>query len=119
MGAVSLLDRGPHTLMLQKRRPVDGPHGTTLQNVGKPVPVMGAFQPVSATETSNDGVIASVTRRFISRSFSGDVYSLLTDSRGAAWDVVGEPQVYDMSPRTSHVEVLLRRADGVGAVESG
>lgn len=107
---MSLLDRGPHQLSVQQRQ-IDrsSPHGLKYTPIGSPVVVRGAFQPVSASESNVDGLVALTQRRWISRTWPGDIHSIATATDGSTWKVVGDPQHYAMSPGTDHYEILLQK----------
>ncbi|MBF4603761.1 hypothetical protein [Curtobacterium sp. VKM Ac-2884] len=90
---MSLLDNGPHAVTVQPRRPQQTPHGVELVDDGAPVVVRGLFHRGTGLWTS--------------RSWTGDVNALVTDTDGEQWGLAAAPRQYDSSPATAHWEVSL------------
>jgi hypothetical protein len=103
---VSLLDRGPHTLVVTPKVEVTDRYGGTTYVDGDPVTVRGSVQPVSTEETEALGVQVDTTYRFIGRDWPGGIHSTVVWD-GRNWDQQGEARRYGMSPRTAHVDVIL------------
>lgn len=118
---MSLLDSRTHIAVVQNRVQVPGPHGSTLTNDGAPATVHGSLQPLSAAESADfDGSVAFTQKRFITRTWPGNMFSEVTVSRAprtefeqptpvGVFDCVGDPQHYDASPVTDHWEIVLKR----------
>lgn len=106
---MSLLDTGPHTVLVQQRVASENSRGQTVYtNVGDATPVRCSVQPLSASE-SGFGGLQAVTKRFIvSRTWPGDILSSITFD-GYDWDTVGDPQHLDMSPATDHWEIIIEK----------
>lgn len=103
---MSLLDRGPHTLVVTPKLKQTDPYGGTAIVDGAPVTVRGSVQPVSADESEALGVQAQTVYRFIGRSWPGGIRSTAVWN-GRTFDQQGEPKIYSMSRRTAHVDVIL------------
>lgn len=116
---MSLLDRGPHTLIVQRVKdqpdPVYG--GSTRVNDGPPVTVTGAMvQPLSSSESTDLGVRADTSYRVICRSWPGGIYSRVTwVDEGRPLFQRGEKTVYTVGRRTRHdTAVLVANSAEVG-----
>jgi hypothetical protein len=108
---VSLLDRGPHLLDIY-------PETTTTDDLGNvvvgpaptPVRVRMAVQPITSDEVDVVGQQTTTTYRAIARTAPLGAWALVRWIDQDMWcDVVGEPRLYGMSPRTAHVDAVLRR----------
>jgi len=107
---MGLRDTPRHTLLVQLREPVTGSAGQTeWRDAGSPVQVRGNLHPASTDEIAAFGVQTADLRRFHCLEWPGDSHSVITYD-GRPWDVVAPPQHFDMSPRTAHWEVLIRRS---------
>jgi hypothetical protein len=104
---VSLLDRGPHTLTVTPRTRTKDALGAAVWTPSTPVEARGAMQPVSATESTELGLTTETVYRFLGRTWPGDVHAEVSWN-GRPFEQVGEAKVHGMSPRTAHVEVILK-----------
>lgn len=106
---MSLLDRGPHTLLVQRMRTEEDPDygGTRKVPDGLPVTVTGAMvQPLTTTEASELGVRADTTLKVICRSWPGGIYSEVT-WQGRALFQRGETRRHSIGRRTQHDTAVL------------
>ena len=106
---MSLLDRGPHTLSVQRMTTATDPvyGGTTKLPDGPPVTVSGAMvQPLSAAEASDLGVRADTSFRVLCRTWPGGIYSRVTWS-GRDLFQRGETTSYTVGRRTRHDTAVL------------
>lgn len=112
---MSLLDRGPHTVVVTPKVEVPDRYGGTSYVDGDPVNVRGAMQPVSADESEGLGVQADTSYRFIGRDWPGGIHATAVWA-GRIFDQEGEARRYSMSARTTHVDVILtvRGTSGAG-----
>ncbi len=104
---MSLLDRGPHTVVVFPQVRTEDRYGSPVFTDGEPIPVRGAMQPSSADETEGAGTQASTQYTFIGRTWPGGVHSRAVWA-GRDFDQDGEARVYSMSARTAHVDVTLQ-----------
>lgn len=125
VGAVSLLDRGPHTVTVQTMvRSRDGLGSTlaegeqfTLAGVSvQPVEVSGAGVQ-SMEDGARSGTQVRTTYRVIARGpWPGGPHSRVRvdvgPMAGRWFDQSGEAREYVMSPRTSHVVVMMTVRNG-------
>lgn len=110
---MSLLDRNPHTVVVQPRQKEKTPRGTyEMTDVGEPSTIRCAVQPVREWSTAEEiqvgGIQMLVLQRIISRKWVGDTNALV-DWDGFKWEIVGDPQFFNMSPSTAHWEITIRR----------
>lgn len=112
---MSILDGGPHVLLVVEQTARVTAHGTELSPVGGvPVRVRGSLQPSSATEDRTQGVRELTTRRWISRTFPtvsayAQLVSVGADFHGVLWELDAPPQFYGTGRRTRHWELQLRK----------
>lgn len=102
-----------------KRERVEGKNGRRVfREVGRET-IFGRIQEASTEDlqafaaAGEQGV--KHLRRFYCAGFPGDNLSLVKDSGGVLWDVVGDPKRHRGSRRTRRDEVVLRRV----GVENG
>lgn len=105
---MSLLTAPRHRVTVQGYTKQAGTAGSVYAPHGDPVVVPANVHPLSTTELTNLGLQASDTRRVHARIWPGDMHSRVT-FQGAEWDQVAPAQLYDMSPATTHYEVIIRR----------
>lgn len=106
---MSLLTRPKHSLTVQLYEEVAGSVGQKeFQPVGAEIPVRGNKHPLTAQETEDYGLQNFTTTNWHSTSWPGDQHSRVT-LEGAEWDQIGEAKLFDMSERTRHYEVILRK----------
>lgn len=108
---MSLLDRGEQTLDVY-------PEVTTTDDLGnvivgpasEPVRIAASVQPVTSEELSAAGQDLLTTYRLIARTAPVGAWARVrwVDDGGTWWDVVGRPRKYGMSPRTAHIDAILR-----------
>lgn len=117
---MSLLDRGPETVTVQRRkRQQDQIGGSKWINDGDPIPVKGVMvQPVSAAVLTDMGLEVIESKRVIGRrpgGWPGGPYSLIT-WRGRDWtQPQGVAMEYDTSPGVAHFSIIIQSTD----VEAG
>lgn len=110
---MSLLDRNPHTVTVQprKKEQVDR-GGHILVPDGDPVEIRCAVQPVREWSTAEEievrGLQMLVLQRIMSRKWVGDTNAIVSWD-GFKWEIVGDPQFFNMSPSTRHWEITIRR----------
>ena len=110
---MSLLDRNPHTVTVQPRKKVkNDQRGWEIIADGAPVDIRCAVQPVREWSTAEEiqvgGLQMLVLQRIISRTWVGDTNALITWD-GFEWEIVGDPQHFNMSPSIAHWEITIRR----------
>lgn len=110
---MGLLDRNPHTVMVQPRvKAQNDQGGWSFSNDGAPVEIRCAVQPVREWSTAEEiqvgGLQMLVLQRIISRNWVGDTNAIVTWD-GFRWEIVGDPQHFSMSPSTAHWEITIRR----------
>lgn len=111
---MSLLDNAPHRVLVQNRVKTTNSRGqTVLTDSGNPIPVRCSCQPLSAVESNFDGLQALTKRRIISRTWPGDILSVVTWD-GSDWDTVGRPQQLSMSSGTAHWEIVIEERGAHG-----
>jgi hypothetical protein len=108
-----MLDRAPHTVSVQLMANVQGVRGSyEAQKVGVPLVVRCSVQAVrewsSEEEIQVDGLQALTLARIFSRTWPGDINSIVTWD-GYEWETIGDPQHFQMSKRTNHWTITLRQ----------
>lgn len=108
-----MLDRPPHTVRVQLFATVQGQRGAYEQVPdGAPVLVPCTVQAVrewsSEEELHLDGLQALTLARIFSRTWPGDIHSI-TEWDGYNWETIGDPQHFQVSPRTDHWTITLRQ----------
>lgn len=106
---MSLLDRGPHTLLVQlmKADPNDRYGGSKKVADGAPVTVTGAMvQPLTTTEAYELGVRADSSWKVICRSWPGGPYSEATWN-GRKLFQRGETREHSSGRTTQHHSAVL------------
>lgn len=106
---MSLLDRGPHTVLVQVRRQegTDRYNAPNYVDDGTPVPISGSMQPLTADETYSLGIEANTAYKFLCRTWPGGIHSSATWN-GRPFQQVGEARVHSTGRRTGHVTVVLQ-----------
>lgn len=115
---MSLLTRGKHRVLVQHRENLRNERGQkSWQNVGAPVGVRCAVQPVREWSTSEEQFEAGIQmldlRRIFSKTWPGNVNSHVMDGSDL-FETVGAPQHNKMSRATSHWAVTVRWIGSVG-----
>lgn len=109
---MSLLLRGPHTVVVTPRIAVKGSMGTEYV-LGDPVTVPNvAVQPVEAAEAEGLGVQVSTSYRVLGLpgAWPGGPLSrveVVTGPRPGMYAQHGEARSYGMSPTTAHFDVMI------------
>lgn len=108
-----LLDRPPHTVIVQRKARVQGQRGGYHEEpIGDPIAVPCMVQAVREWSTEEelvvDGLQVLTLARIFSRTWPGDVNSIVTWD-GFEWETVGEPQHFQVSRRTEHWSITVRR----------
>lgn len=108
---MSLLDRGAETLDVY-------PEVTTTDDLGNvivgpaetPVRITASVQPVTSDELAASGQDLVTTYRLIARTAPVGAWARIrwVNYGGSWWDVIGKPRRYGMSPRTAHIDAILR-----------
>ena len=108
---MSLLDRGAETLDVY-------PEVTTTDDLGnvvvgpasEPVRITASVQPVTSDELAAAGQDLVTTYRLIARTAPVGAWARIrwVNAGGSWWDVIGKPRRYGMSPRTAHIDAILR-----------
>jgi hypothetical protein len=108
---MSLLDRGEQVLDIY-------PETTTTDDLGnvvvapapEPVRITASVQPVTSDELSAVGQDLLTTYRLIARTAPVGAWARIrwVSDGGTWWDVIGRPRKYGMSPRTAHIDAILR-----------
>lgn len=108
---MSLLDRGAETLDVY-------PEVTTTDDLGnvvvgpasEPVRITASVQPVTSDELAAAGQDLVTTYRLIARTAPVGAWARIrwVNYGGSWWDVIGKPRRYGMSPRTAHIDAILR-----------
>lgn len=108
---MSLLDRGAETLDVY-------PEVTTTDDLGnvvvgpasEPVRITASVQPVTSDELAAAGQDLITTYRLIARTAPVGAWARIrwVNYGGSWWDVIGKPRRYGMSPRTAHIDAILR-----------
>lgn len=108
---MSLLDRGAETLDVY-------PEVTTTDDLGnvvvgpasEPVRITASVQPVTSDELAAAGQDLITTYRLIARTAPVGAWARIrwVNAGGSWWDVIGKPRRYGMSPRTAHIDAILR-----------
>lgn len=108
---LSLLDRGPHTLdVYPETTRTDDLGNVTAVPSAAPVRILAAVQPVTSDELSAAGQDLLTTYRVICRDAPLGAWARIrwVDGGGTWWDVIGQPRRYGMSPRTGHIDAIIR-----------
>lgn len=105
---MSLLDRGPHEVLVQlRRRDRDDLNAPIWVNDGAPISVKGSMQPLESDDRIELGLTVEDAWKFITRSWPGDVHCHVT-WQGATYDQKGNARPRSTgSRRTRHVVVRL------------
>jgi hypothetical protein len=108
-----LLDNAPHIVEVQNRRVDRDVRGNRVYvPVGARQPVPCAVQPVrewsTAEETYGAGIQLMSLLRVFSRNWPGNTDSLIYFN-GIEYESVGDPQLMNMSRRTRHWEITIKR----------
>lgn len=108
---MSLLDRGAETLDVY-------PEVTTTDDLGNvvvgpadtPIRITASVQPVTSDELAAAGQDLITTYRLIARTAPVGAWARIrwVNNGGTWWDVIGRPRRYGMSPRTAHIDAILR-----------
>jgi hypothetical protein len=123
VGAVSLLDRGSHTVYVQRRQTVRDDSGVAIQEpVGLPIPVDCMVQIArdwsSAEETLSAGNQVYDMRVIYARNWPGDEHShIYYDDR--SWEMIGAAQQTTVSKRTRHWRVSVRHIGTAPDIQIG
>ena len=109
---MSIRGRGPHTLIVQPRKYERIQGAKMLVNDGPAVLVERcAVQSVREWSTSEEylthGVQLLSLRRVFAREWPGDSNAAVF-FKGGEFEVVGDPQEMDISPKTSHWVVTIK-----------
>lgn len=108
VAAVSLLDDGNETITVYpQERTTDDRGNEVWRPSATPVYVRCRVQPVSADELAVAGQATDTTYRVIARDAPLGPWARV-EWVGRTWDVVGEPQRYNGSTATRHVDALIR-----------
>ncbi|MBS3177750.1 MULTISPECIES: hypothetical protein [unclassified Pseudoclavibacter] len=103
-----------HLVTVQPRKVHRTPHGTELVPDGPPIrKVKCGFRETGSSEQLSAGEVPSSDARILAREWPGDARSLVTH-RGVEYSTVGRPKRRDGSPRTAHIEVLLKETNADG-----
>lgn len=104
-----LLDRPRHSVTVTEvASTTENPYGGDQPVYTAPTSVKCTVVPVSAPqEIANLGVQAITTYKIFARTWPGGIHSIITWN-GRMFDQVGEAEFWDVSPRTSHYEVLMQ-----------
>lgn len=106
---MSLLSRPRHIASVQPYTAEEGRIGQKEYSpTGDAVTVRGNMHPVRAQELERLGLQNFTTTAFHCLEWPGDQHCRVTLT-GAEWDQIGEAKLYDMSARTRHYEVILRK----------
>jgi hypothetical protein len=107
---VSLLDQGPHTLLVQLVRSVTDAYGGSRKvDDGPPLTVTGAMvQPLTAAEATGLGVRPDTSYRVICRSWPGGIHSKVrwVDQSRDLFQR-GETTLHTVGRRTQHHSAVL------------
>ena len=108
---MSLLDSGRDVVDIY-------PEVTTTDDLGNVIVVPSdtpirrrvSIQPVHSDEMAVSGQVLTTTYRLIARDAPIGPWAKVrwVSDGGTWWDVVGSPRRYGMSPRTAHIEAVLR-----------
>lgn len=108
---MSLLDRGEETLdVYPEVETLDDLGNVVVGPASEPVRIRASVQPVTSDELSAVGQDLVTTYRVICRSAPLSAWARVrwVSAGGTWWDVIGRPRRYGMSPRTAHIDALLR-----------
>lgn len=108
---MSILDRGPHSVVVTPKVKVPNGYGENELADGDPVTVSGlSVQPVTAEELNafGGGMQAWTTRRIIGRGpWPGGIHSTIQFD-GRTWEQFGEAEFYTTGRRTKHFSCMIR-----------
>lgn len=112
---MSLLDGGPDELLIypevvtfdERGNEVRVPSATPVTVRGRVQPVQGSGFGALSPELVVPGQQIHTTYQFITRQAPLGPWALVVWD-GREWDVVGEPQKSNGSPRTRHIKALLQ-----------
>jgi len=100
--------RAHHSLTVQKTKKKLGSAGQReRESDGDPVTVRGNYHPLSDEEIQLWGDSERETGKWFSKTWPGDLYSVIT-FRGHTWDQVAM-ETFDIGSSTKHIEVVIRR----------
>ena len=109
---MSLLDRGNETADVYPEVETTDADGNIIRvPADTPVTITCRIQPVSSAEAAFHGQQTTTVYRLIARDAPLGAWALV-HARGRDWDLSGEPQWSNGSPRTRHVTALLRARTG-------
>lgn len=105
---MSLIDRINTTVLVQNRVYKAGPR-PVWENNGEPISVPVRLITVSSSEAEANGLTVSTMKRLLVRpnGWPGDFRSLVTIG-ASTWEPLGDPQVFNNSVMTTHIEVTLK-----------
>jgi len=112
---MSLLDRGnADILVFPEEQTTDEDGNPVLRPATEGVPARAMIQPRTTDEHDQRGFLAeSVYRMRLARADQARLGVLGAQSQiewnGQRWSIVGDPQFYNMSRRTAHVDYTIRR----------
>ncbi|SDI41056.1 Phage head-tail joining protein [Sinosporangium album] len=105
---MSLLDDGPDEVLIYPETTTTDDRGNEVRGPSAvPVALRCRVQPVTSDEAAVAGQQVATTYRLITRSAPLGAWARVVWD-GREWDVVGEPQKSNGSPRTRHITALLR-----------
>jgi hypothetical protein len=117
LAVVSILDNPPHVVMVQLMKRKQNLRGS-YDDVpdGEPIAVPCTVQAVrewsSAEEIAVNGLQLLTLTRIFSRTWPGDSRSV-TYWDGHEWETIGEPQHFQVSRRTNHWAITVKRRGAV------
>lgn len=120
MGVVSLLQSGPHEVLVFPEVEVLDDAGDPIR-VPSPVPIAVAtyVQALSATEAADLDVDPRTTRYFnTAQALPAGAWARV-EWDGRAWDVLGEPQRIGRTHRTAHTHVVISARDPRQVISDG
>ena len=105
---MSLLTRWPDVAVIYPSVPVDDGYGGAKPGVGTPIVVPCRVQPVAQTDQPNEGYLTDSAYRLIARELPPGPWSYV-EWAGERWKIVGEPNRYGYTRRTSHHVAIIQR----------
>lgn len=111
--SVGIWNRPPHVVHVQLMEPQQDERGSWVDvPVGPRVPVPCTVQSAREWSTAEESLMNGLQIldlcRVFSKTWPGDLRSLVY-FEGAEWETVGSPQHFNVSPRTEHHVVTLRK----------
>lgn len=108
---MSLLDAGPHTVVVYPQVSTLDPDGNPVLGPGAvPITLVGVtLRPLSASENNELGQGTDTRYQLYARAAPLGPWAAV-DWDGQRYDVLGEPARWDGAPGLAHVTAVLRRA---------